>query len=474
MMMPRLYLARTLLRDDGVIFVSIDDNEVHNLLLLMNEIFGEENFVANLTIIVKPEGRRYGYFAKTHEQTIVFAKNIDEAVFNEIEVEDATYQYFDEVGGFNLKGLRNRNVLAFNSTNRPNLRYPFFVDLNNPDKDGLCKVSTNDKQEYVKVFPSTINGLKSVWRWGKEKATLEVDKLIAYKGKDGEIRVFQKERKLTQTPKTVWFDKSILSNKGTSEIQQLLGKGIFDFPKPLSLIKLMMGIGINENDVILDFFAGSATTAHAVMQLNKEDGGNRKYILVQMPEPCDEKSEACKAGYRTIADIAKERIRRAGKKLQDEIEAENKKKEAQLNFDNEENQHADLDTGFKVFRLAESNFKQWQQPEDYSAEALAEQLKLFIDPVAENANLQNMVYELLLKSGKDLNVNIEQCNGYYLIEGNQLAFVLEKVDEQIIAEVLRRQPKKVIALDRIFKNNDQLKTNTALQMKDAGVEFKTI
>ena len=133
-----------------------------------------------------------------------------------------------------------------------------------------------------------------------------------------------------------------------------------------------------------------------------------------------------------------------------------------------------IDTGFKVFKLAQSNFKQWQQPENYSAEALSEQLKLFIDPVAENANLQNMVYELLLKSGKDLNAEIANHNGYYLIDGNDLALILEKVDEQIIADVLSKQPKKVIALDRIFKNNDQLKTNTALQMKDAGVEFKTI
>jgi adenine-specific DNA-methyltransferase len=209
------------------------------------------------------------------------------------------------------------------------------------------------------------------------------------------------------------------------------------------------------------------------LQLNKEDGGNRKYILVQLPELCDEKSEAYKAGYRTIADIAKERIRRAGKKIQDEIAEENKKKKEKLDFE-ENAENSKLDTGFKVFKLSESNFKQWQQPENYSAEALSEQLKLFIDPVAENANLQNMVYELLLKSGKDLNVSIEQRNGYYLIEGNRLAFILEKVNEQIIADVLAKQPKKVIALDRIFKNNDQLKTNTALQMKDAGVEFKTI
>ena len=146
----------------------------------------------------------------------------------------------------------------------------------------------------------------------------------------------------------------------------------------------------------------------------------------------------------------------------------------QLEFNEGDNKPIDIDTGFKVFRLAESNFKQWRQPENYSAEALAKQLELFVDPVAEHATLQNMVYELILKSGKDLNVSIESCNGYHIIDGNELALILEKVDDQIITEVLSRQPKKVIALDRIFKGNDQLKTNTALQMKDAGVEFKTI
>lgn len=477
MMMPRLYLAKNLLREDGVIFVSIDDNEAHNLRLLMNEIFGEENFVANITIIVKPEGRRYGSFAKTHENVLVFAKNIETAVFNEIEVEGATYQYFDNIGGFNLKGLRNRNVQAFNSTNRPNLRYPFFVDIDNPDENGLCKVSIEEIKGFARVMPSTIDGLKSVWRWGKEKATFESEKLVAYKGNDSEVRIFQKERKLTQTPKTVWADKYILSNKGTSELQQLLEKGIFDFPKPVELIRLILEIGLNEEDIVLDFFAGSATTAHAVMQLNKEDGGNRKFILVQLPEPCDEKSEAYKAGYKTIADIAKERIRRAGKKIQDEITEEIQKKKEELNFAAETDgrpSYEKLDTGFKVFKLSESNFKQWRQPAEHTAEELAKQLQLFIDPVAENANLENMVYELLLKSGKNLNVKIENNDGYYLIDGNELALLLERVDEQLIKEVLSEYTKKVIALDRIFNGNDQLKTNTALQMKDAGVEFKTI
>lgn len=481
MMMPRLYLARTLLRDDGVIFVSIDDNEVHNLRLLMNEIFGEENFFSQIIVRTNSRGQTYKQIAKTHEYILVYTKNSETDLYElEKDADNSDLNLIDNISSFNIRELRNRNP-KFGRHNRPFLFYPIYVNSKALDKDGFNSVSLSKSEIYnVEVYPYNSEGKESCWRWGKPRTVNNynedtlISNLVARKKADGNYNIYEKYRKTTYKPKSIWDDNSFLTETGTVELRKLDFNQEFDFPKPVSLLKQIIALSTQDDDLILDFFAGSATTAHAVMQLNKEDGGNRKYILVQMPEPCDEKSEACKAGYRTIADIAKERIRRAGKKFQDEIEAENKKKEAQLNFDNEENQRTDLDTGFKVFRLAESNFKQWQQPDDYSAEALAEQLKLFIDPVAENANLQNMVYELLLKSGKDLNVNIEQCNGYYLIEGKQLAFVLEKVDEQIIAEVLRRQPKKVIALDRIFKNNDQLKTNTALQMKDAGVEFKTI
>ena len=316
-MLPRLLLARDLLSKDGVIFISIDDNEQAYLKQLCDNVFGEDNFVAQLTIIVKPEGRRYGDFAKTHEYALVYAKSIDNAIFNEIEVEGSTYQYQDEIGGFNLKGLRNRNVIAFNSSNRPNLRYPFYVDISNPDDNGLCKVSTEPIDGYEKVMPSTIDGLKSVWRWGKEKATNEIDKLVAYRGNDGEIRVFQKERKLTQTPKTVWFDKDIISNKGTSEVEALLGKGVFNFPKPISLIKNILSIGSDSEDIVMDFFSGSATTAEAVMRLNTETGLHRKFILVQLQEPISEDKEAYKAGYRTIDEIGMERIRRAAAKIRE-------------------------------------------------------------------------------------------------------------------------------------------------------------
>ncbi len=275
----RIKLAKKLLSKQGVIFISIDDNELYSLKLICDEIFDPDNYISTIAVIVKPEGRRYGAFAKTHEYMLIYANDINYIELNEIEVEGASYKYSDSIGGFNVKGLRNRNVQAFNSTNRPNLRYPFYVDINNPNEDGLCLVSTEPKAGYEEVWASTINGLESVWRWGKDTASAKIDELIAYKGKDDEIRIFQKERKLTQTAKTIWDGKEFISQKGTKEIQAILGKGKFDFPKPLELMNRVVHIGTNQNSTILDFFAGSGTTGHAVMKLNAEDGGNRKYIL---------------------------------------------------------------------------------------------------------------------------------------------------------------------------------------------------
>lgn len=448
MMMPRLYLVRTLLRDDGVIFVSIDDNEVHNLRLLMNEIFGEENFVANF--LWKKKGTTSNVVgaqvSSLTDSTLCYRKTEKGLIKPRIVLKDTrNYPFTDIIGNYRTTVIEKKDSGSYK---RESMKYEIMGHL--PRKGKRWQIGIDTAKELEE---------KNRFLWDGEKIKLK-------------IYNFEDKDTLSARPNLL-FDNGT-TDSAANEVFELFGiEELFDNPKPTELIKELLQIIVEKDDLILDFFAGSATTAHAVMQLNKEDGGNRKYILVQLPELCDEKSEAYKAGYRTIADIAKERIRRAGKKIQDEIAEENKKKKEKLDFE-ENAENSKLDTGFKVFKLSESNFKQWQQPENYSAEALSEQLKLFIDPVAENANLQNMVYELLLKSGKDLNVSIEQRNGYYLIEGNRLAFILEKVNEQIIAEVLGKQPKKVIALDRIFKNNDQLKTNTALQMKDAGVEFKTI
>lgn len=440
MMYSRLMVARSLLTEDGVIFVSIDDNEQRNLKNICDEIFGDKNFLGNITIIVKPEGRRYGSFAKCHESCLVYAKDKDLVECNEIEVEGATYQYFDEIGGFNLKGLRNRNVKAFNSTNRPNLRYPFYVDINHPDQNNLFPVTTIANNNYVKVEASIIDGLESVWRWGKETSEQKKSQLTAYKGPDGIIRIFQKERKLTQTAKTVWIDKRFISNKGTKESIDLLGKGIFDYPKPLKLVEQILQIGSEEESIILDFFSGSSTTAHAVMQLNAEDCGNRKYIMVQLPEETPEDSEARKAGYDTIPEIAKERIRRAGKKIKEESPLTTQK----------------LDTGFRVFRLADSNFEEVKKaPAEYDQS----QLDLFLNNVKSDRIDLDLLFGAMLSWGVQLSLPMtsEEVDGkmiYSVNDGDLVACFADDITENIVKAMADKQPLRVLFRDSCFARDD--------------------
>jgi hypothetical protein len=250
-----------------------------------------------------------------------------------------------------------------------------------------------------------------------------------------------------------------MSLNGTKEITDLFDGKLFDFPKPSSLISFFLNTLHDDQALILDFFSGSGTTAHAVMQLNAEDGGNRRYLCVQLPEETDEKSEARKAGFATIAEIAKERIRRAGKQVSDGL------KDGQS-----------VDTGFKVFKLSESSFKQWRQPENGAD--LEQQLRLAIDSVAEHAIPENMVYELMLRLGCKLTSPVAHENGVYWITdedtGKRIALLLEAANQTLIDDVIAAAPAKVVALDKWFDGNDALKSNTVLQMKDARIVFECV
>lgn len=467
MMMPRLYLAKSLLREDGVIFVSIDDNEVHNLRLLMNEVFGEENFVAQIPWRKRtaksdvPFGMSQDYewilvFART-ENSVVSINGKGRKYYSTIDFPNRLWRIHDMSTQRTALERPNSNFTIINP--KTGEEYPV-----NPQavwritKDGLPKYLSKNRI----VFPGDydfLNISRPVLRYWQEDD----------KKKDGDKFGYV-------TVSTKLPDNIGMSQDGTKEITNLLKTKVFSFPKPVALIKYLIKMVCNtkgnESDIILDFFSGSGTTAHAVMELNK-DGGNRKYICVQLPELCEEKSEAYKAGYKTIAEIAKERIRRAGAKTRKEIEAERTKQKEQLSFD-EEQPTTMPDIGFKVFKLSDSNFKQWRDIKGSDKEEWQQQMLNFLDPVAENATTDNMVYELLLKSGKDLNSSIEHKAGYYVINDKELILMLESATQEVVDSVLAEHPGKVIALDRLFEGNDQLKTNTVLQMREARIEFKTI
>lgn len=459
MMMPRLYLAKSLLREDGVIFISIDDNEVHNLRLLMNEIFGEENFVAQFIWHAKKGGGSDSSKIVTDQEYVLcYLKSDNPAgALQKVELVGETLDKQDEKGSYR----RGRELNKWGSNSRREDRPTMYFPIKGP----------NGKE----VYPIRNDGSEGCWRWGRKamKAIVEAGDVEFVERQDGTYIAYEKIRNTDARFKPYrTFINCGTTADGSKLIKSIFGAKYFDFPKPLDLITILANIGLGENDILLDFFSGSGTTAHAVMELNK-DGGNRKYICVQLPELCEEKSEAYKAGYKTIAEISKERIRRAGAKIRKEVEMEQAKQKEQLSFD-EEQTVTMPDLGVKVFKLSDSNFKQWRGIKGSDKEEWQQQILDFLDPVTENATIDNMVYELLLKSGKDLNSVIEQKEGYYLINGNELILMLESATQDVVNSVLAEHPDKVIALDRLFEGNDQLKTNTVLQMRDAGIEFKTI
>jgi len=458
MMYPRLRLARNLLSDDGVIFMSIDDNEVENLKKLSDEIFGADNFVAQLPTVMNLKGNNDQFaFAGTHEYTMVYSKNYEKSSFYEFYVTDKELDLWekDEHGLFK-KGA-NLKATGINAPRhkRPNLFFPVYVN-------GEDKVSLEPQDGYEAILPFTDNSEMS-WRWSKEKFTSELYNLIISRNNNG-ISIYKKQRsesedKPTKKPKSVFIKPEYSSGNGTQAIKQLFNDKVFDFPKPVQLLYDFLTIGTRNDDILLDLYSGSASSAHAVMQLNLEDGGNRKHIQVQLPEPADEKSEAFKSGYKTIADIGKERIRRAAKKIAEEHPEKSK----------------NLDLGFKVFKLDTSNLKGW----DGNPDNLDDSLFDAQDNIKTDRTEHDVLYEILLKYGLDLSLPIEEkviegktvfsvgFGALFICLGDNLS---SKVAEGIGAWKEELQPEvcRVVFKDSGF--TDVEKTNSVQILKRFGVE----
>ena len=386
MMYPRLKLARNLLRSDGVIFISIDDNEVNNLKCLCNEVFGEENILNQIVLENDSRARPYGSVATTHEYILAYSKSPD-FQYEELLNPDKKFKHEDAEGGFDLYELRNRNT-AFNITNRPNLHYPFWVNPNNKDLNGLYEISLESVPGWVKVYPQESQGIKTVWRWGKAKAKENLNTILFGRvaSSDTGFQIVKKYRGKNYTLSTVWSDKAIKTDRGTLETKALFDNSkFFEFPKPVELIRRLLSIGTNRDSIILDFFAGSGSTANAVMQMNTEDDGSRRFIMVQLPERCDTESDAYISGYHNISEICTERIRRAAAKLR------------------EENPDYTEDIGIKVFKLDSSNIRSWEPDRDDLENSLFDN----IEHIKSDRSEDDVLYELLLKLGLDLCVPIE-------------------------------------------------------------------
>lgn len=329
-MYPRLYIARQLLNENGVIFISIDDNEQSQLKLLCDGIFGEENFLAQVIVKNNPGGRDYGSFALQHEYLLVYSRN-ENTMLNMVTKKDYKFQYVDDNGGFNLMELRNRNI-KFNNLNRPNLYYPFYINPNNSDANGLYEISLESKKNWIELYPKESQGVKTVWRWGKEKSLKYLNEIIkAKKMKDGGYQIVQKSRISQKRERTIWDETELRNEAGSLELKKIFdNEKSFDYPKSVDLIKRIVHMSLNEEDVVLDFFSGSATTAQAVMEVNSLTSLNLKYIMVQLIESVNDRK------YKTIDEIGQERIRRAAKKIKEET-------------------NADIDYGFKHYTIKDVN-----------------------------------------------------------------------------------------------------------------------
>ena len=475
MMYPRLRLAANLLRDDGVIFISIDDVEIDSLKKLCNEIFGEENFVAQFIWQSRQnkDNRNITGVSIDHEYVVCYTKQFGHRVFRGTDRKTEQYKNPDNDPrgpwtSANMVGLATADA-------RPNLHY----DLINP-ADGRNYGCPEKGWRYDR---NTMNRL------------IQEGRIIWPDNPDGRPRKksFLNELSDNLPGFSSIFSTGVYTNTATKEIGGLFNRYLFDFPKPVEIIKQLISQVSNTDDIILDFFSGSATTAHAVMQLNAEDGGNRRFILVQLPELCDEKSEAYKAGYKNICEIGKERIRRAGKKIHQDLgmsaafdlavaitipELEDEMNEScEHKMDSAET----LDLGFRVFKLDTSNLKTWDATpiENEQLDLLYQRMNSMIHRVKPERTDLDMIYEIMLKLGVPLTYSVTPFSinnkAVYGVGDDCLLLVClaENVQPEDVEQMTEYAPAKII-ISRDSFADDTAMANAYYILRDHGIELKLV
>ena len=460
MMYPRLYLARNLLRDDGAIFISIDDHELSRLRELCDQIFGEENFKADIAWQKRyTRSNNTVDFTTVVEHILVFAKSetFEVNLLPRTEETDARYSNPDNDPRGEWKGASFLNPAS--PQNRPNLCYP----ITNPNTGEVVHPTTNAWRRSREAFEELLADNRLYW------------------GPDGtasvpSIKMFLSEAR-GLTPTNFWaHDYAGHTDEGTRDLEALIPGKVFNNPKPVQLVRRMLEHACNgPGDIVMDFFAGSCVTAQATIELNLKDGGSRKFILVQLPEPVDEDANAAKAGFSTIAEIGRERIRRV-------ISKARKSSEEQLDLD----QRAAADLGFKSFRLDRSNFRMWDGLGDLvDAEELVRQLELHVDHRRSESTPDDIVHEILLKAGFPLSTKVETIklarSDVFSIEDGTLLICLEKdITSELIDALADANPLQVICLDEGFNGNDQLKANAVqtfkarAQAEESEIVFRTV
>ncbi len=431
MIYPRLKVSRDLLTDDGVMMISIDDNEIANLKKVCDEIFGAVNFIAQIAVQLNPRGRNLDKFvAKTHEYVLIYAKNSSNyntmfGLPKEGKMVDE-YNKEDAGGRFRLIGLRNRNQ-SFNPQTRPNLYYPLYVNPNSK-KVALIK----DSEFTDEVYPDTPDGIQTCWTWAKEKFVKE-NYLITAEQTKGEWRIYRKDylhgengEVATTLVKSFWYENNINNDYGKKSIKKLFGSSIMDFPKSPELLKKLIRTGVKSNDIVLDFFSGSSTTAHALIELNLEQTTKNKFIMVQVNEDIDNSSNAAKAGYNSIAEIGKARI----KKLFDEINSNNPE------------EAKEMDLGYRLLRVDSTNMKEvYYKPHEYEHTLFDDVL----DNIKDDRTSEDLLFQIMLELGVLLSSRIEEeviddKSIFNVADGYLLACFDKDVSECTIEAIAKKKP----------------------------------
>lgn len=479
MMYPRLYLAKNLLKDNGILYISIGQDELANLLQLCNDIYGEENLVTIISRVMKTGGQKGVHFSPSVDYIIAVAKSIKELDSFREEISqnliDKVYTKTQADGPRKGEKYRSMGLYQAMLDKRANQRY--YIEC--PDGELVIPPGQSfpsDSKAGAQVAPNDGDG---VWRWTNNRFSTEM--------KAGNVEFIRSDRTALVKPDgsqaswnvyyKIWLNdrledgqlpgnilEKFESRHASAELKVL--DIPFDYAKPSALIKFLMTIsGVKENDITLDFFAGSASTGHAALELSKEIG-KRPFICVQLPEPTHTESEEYKAGYKTISDIAKERLRRVGKKLNEDL------------FEGK------ADLGFRVYKLARSNFKVWEGSVEQSAE-LEKQLSLHVDHIAKASTPEDILYELLLKAGFSLTTKVEKVKMagkevFSIHEGALLICLEKELTQQLIDALSEANPVQVICLDEGFNGNDQLKANAVqtfkarAQAEESEIVFKTV
>lgn len=462
MMYPRLKLARNLLKEEGCIFISIDEHEVCNLEKICSEIFGESNLVGVIPVIMNLKGNQDSFgFAETHEFVYVCAKNISKCQLNLFNVDEeniANEWMEDDFGLYKKADTLRRTGQDAGRERRPKGWFPVFIN----EKEQIVYVTEDDEplsKDHFILWPVNEENEELSWSWGKKKILEEPHNLIIIKGRSG-LNVYKKQRPQlgdipTKKPKSVLYKPEYSTSTATTQLKNLLGAKLFDSPKPVPFLSDLLLIGSSEEDTILDFFSGSGTTAHAIMTLNSESGlfpSNRKFILVQIPEECGVGTTAYKSGFKNICEVGKHRIRLAGQALKG-------------------NSSKPFDFGFRVFKIDESNMQDvYYRPQDYKQDAL----ELFADNVKEDRMPDDLLAQVMLDWGLPLSLKIEQLNisdkQVFKVAGNSLMACFDKgVDEGFAKEAATHTPLRIVFRDSSFKN-DTAKENVRQLLKQLSPE----